>query len=321
MELSAAFEIVHRAWEKNRLPHAFLVLGNPREEGRKFADSVAQLLLCENSDAAPCGYCNSCSLVKEHTHVDSIHIEPESKSRKIVVDRIRDELIEWAVRTSYLGGWKIATISFADCMNQEASNAFLKTLEEPPEKTVFLLITNNSGMLLPTIVSRCQTIDLNTGKQPVPAQWRNRVGEIMAQHTIATELRAFATASRFAALFDEIKGIAEDQAQEEKKSATDFNVSKDQLEGWIGARAKEMRTYVYLALKDWYRDLLVVASGATDQTLFYEEYRDTLTKLGTKLTTDTVISCINQIDELIVYLDERHIRPDIALNYWFGRLR
>jgi hypothetical protein len=74
-------------------------------------------------------------------------------------------------------------------------------------------------------------------------------------------------------------------------------------------------------LKDWYRDLLVVASGATDQTLFYEEYRDTLTKLGTKLTTDTVISCINQIDELIVYLDERHIRPDIALNYWFGRLR
>ncbi len=321
MELSAAFEIVHRAWEKNRLPHAFLVLGNPREEGRKFADSVAQLLLCENRDAAPCGYCNSCSLVKEHTHVDSIHIEPESKSRKIVVDRIRDELIEWAVRTSYLGGWKIATISFADCMNQEASNAFLKTLEEPPEKTVFLLITNNPGMLLPTIISRCQTIDLNTGKQPVPAQWRNRVGKIMAQHTIATELRAFATASRFAALFDEIKGIAEDQAQEEKKSATDFNVSKDQLEGWIGARAKEMRTYVYLALKDWYRDLLVVASGATDQTLFYEEYRDTLTKLGTKLTTDTVISCINQIDELIVYLDERHIRLDIALNYWFGRLR
>ena len=59
MELSAAFEIVHRAWEKNRLPHAFLVLGNPREEGRKFADSVAQLLLCENRDAAPCGYCNS----------------------------------------------------------------------------------------------------------------------------------------------------------------------------------------------------------------------------------------------------------------------
>ena len=134
-------------------------------------------------------------------------------------------------------------------------------------------------------------------------------------------ITTFATASRFAALFDEIKGIAEDQAQEEKKSATDFNVSKDQLEGWIGARAKEMRTYVYLALKDWYRDLLVVASGATDQTLFYEEYRDTLTKLGTKLRTDTVISCINQIDELIVYLDERHIRPDIALNYWFGRLR
>lgn len=321
MELSAAYEIVRRAWERNRLPHAYLVLGNPREEGREFSDKVAQLLLCENRDQAPCGFCNSCMQVQDHTHVDSIHIEPESKSRKIVVDRIRDELIEWAVQTSYLGGWKLATISFADCMNQEASNAFLKTLEEPPEKTVFLLVTNNPGMLLPTIVSRCQTIDLNTGKQAVPEQWRTRVGEIMSQHTSATELRAFATAARFTELFDEIKGIAEDQALEEKKSATDFNISKDVLEGWIGARAKEMRTYVYLALKDWYRDLLIVATAGAGQPLFFEEYRSVIEARGDKLTPETAIACINQIDELIVYLDERHIRPDLALNYWFGRLK
>ncbi len=321
MELSAAYEIVRRAWEKGRLPHAYLVLGNPREEGRQFSDKVAQLLLCENRDQAPCGYCNACILAQEHTHVDSIHIEPESKSRKIVVDRIRDELIEWAVRTSYLGGWKLATIYFADCMNQEASNAFLKTLEEPPVKTVFLLVTNNPGMLLPTIVSRCQTIDLNTGKQTVPAKWRECVGEIMSQHTTASELRAFATAARFTALFDEIKGLAEDQALEEKKNTTDFNISKDVLDGWIGARAKEMRTYVYLALKDWYRDLLVVATAGEGQPLFYEEYREVLEKKGARLTPETAISCINQIDELIVYLDERHIRPDIALNYWFGRLK
>lgn len=321
MDLTAAFEIVQRAWEKKRLPHAYLVLGNPREEGRKFSDKVAQLLLCENRDQAPCGYCNACMLAQEHKHIDSIHIEPESKSRKIVVDRIRDELIEWAVQTSYLGGWKLATISFADCMNQEASNAFLKTLEEPPEKTVFLLVTNNPGMLLPTIVSRCQTIDLNTGKQAVPEQWRTRVGEIMAQHTTASELRAFATAARFTELFDEIKGIAEDQASEEKKSATDVNISKDVLEGWIGARAKEMRTYVYLALKDWYRDLLVVATAGVGQPLFYEEYRNVLEMRGARITPETAIACINQIDELIVYLDERHIRPDLALNYWFGRLK
>ena len=321
MELAAAYEIVRRAWEKNRLPHAYLVLGNPREEGRKFSDQVAQLLLCENRDMAPCGYCNTCAQVSEHRHIDFVHIEPESKSRKIVVDRIRDELIAWAVRTSFLGGWKIATISFADCMNQEASNALLKTLEEPPEKTLFLLITNNPGMLLPTIVSRCQTIDLSTGKQPVPEQWRSRVGEIMAQHTTATELRAFATASRFTALFDEIKAIAEEQALDEKKNAVDFNISKEQLEGWIGARAKEMRTFVYLALKDWYRDLLVVATAGEGQALFYEEYRNILEKRGAKLTPEVAIACINQIDELIVYLDERHIRADIVLNYWFGRLK
>ncbi len=321
MQLTDAFEIVRRAYEKNRLPHAYLVLGNPREEGKEFSDMVAQLLLCENREMAPCGYCNACGQVKSHTHIDFIHIEPESKSRKIVVDRIRDELIQWAVQSSYLGGWKIATISFADCMNQEASNAFLKTLEEPPQKTVFLLVTNNPGMLLPTIVSRCQTIDLNTGRKAVPDMWRNRVGEIMAQHSTASELRAFATASRFVALFDEIKAIAEEQASAEKKNTTDFNVSKEQLEGWIGARAKEMRTFVYLALKDWYRDLLLVSSAGENQPLFYEEYRSVLESKGAMLTPETVIQCLSQIDELIVYLDERHIRQDLALNYWFGRLR
>lgn len=321
MELTAAYEIVRRALERNRLPHSYLVVGNPREEGRIFSDKVAQLLLCENRDYAPCGYCNSCSRVSEHTHMDFVHVEPESKSRKIVVDKIREELISWAVRSSFYGGWKIATISFADCMNQEASNAFLKTLEEPPEKTLFLLVTNNPGMLLPTIISRCQTIDLSTGKQPIPEQWRRRVGEIMAQHTTTTELRAFATAARFTSLFDEIKGLAEEQANEEKKNSVDLNVSKDQLEGWIGARSKEMRTYVYLALKDWYRDLLFVASGCKEQPLFFEEYRNVLETHGAKLTPETAITCINQIDELIVYLDERHIRPDLALNYWFGRLK
>ena len=85
-------------------------------------------------------------------------IEPEKKSRVIAVDAVR--ALNHRIQTSsFAGGWKVAVIKYADRLNDQAANAFLKTLEEPPARTLLLLLTDAPQSLLPTVVSRCPAAD------------------------------------------------------------------------------------------------------------------------------------------------------------------
>ena len=98
-----------------------------------------------------------CRQVEAHKHVDTLWIEPQSKSRQITTDDARG-LIQRMTQTSFEGGWKAGVILCADCLNVNSENALLKTLEEPPPKSLLLLVTDSAESLLPTIISRCQKI-------------------------------------------------------------------------------------------------------------------------------------------------------------------
>ena len=141
MKVEEAFEIVEAAYTGKRMPHAYLVVGSPRGEGLDLAEKIAALLLCKAADVKhPCLKCDDCLNVKEHKHADTMWVEPESKSRIISVVDAREKLIDWGGKSSYLGGWKIGVVLFADRLNPNSGNAFLKMLEEPPEETLFLLV-------------------------------------------------------------------------------------------------------------------------------------------------------------------------------------
>ncbi len=151
-------EIEHlvRSARAGRIVHAYLLCG-ARGCGKKtLARLLAQTLLCEETpDQRPCGQCPACKRFLSGNHPDVRYVAP--KGRSIGVDDVR-ELIDYLARRPYEGGWHIAIIERADKLTPSAQNALLKTLENPPEDTVFFLLTDAPGALLSTVRSRVRMV-------------------------------------------------------------------------------------------------------------------------------------------------------------------
>lgn len=331
MQENEAFEIVRRSFRNRRLPHAYVVAGAPRGAGGSFARRVCSLLLCERGpEEAPCGACGACGRVERGAHPDVVTLEPEKKSRIIPIDAMRGTFLPWAAEKSFDGGWKIGVLLFADRLKTEAANALLKTLEEPPEDTLFLLVTDRPEELLPTILSRCQRIDLSAGRIPPAEPWRTRVAEALAEHSCASQLRVMATAMRLHALFEEMKELAEDAVREDLRAAeaadpTGYSApDKDTFEAMAKTKEKELRLSVYVALQDWYRDLLVLSSlppGAPEPPLFFPEFRDALAERARRVPPHLALRYVDFAKEIQSHVEDRFMNDVFVLSHWLTWMR
>jgi len=142
---------------EGRLPHAILVHGPLGGGQSALALWTAQLLLCETALDQPCGRCASCVLFLAGNHPDFHGVSIEEKASYIKVDQVRD-LCATLAMTSYRGRAKVGLVEPADRMNINSNNALLKTLEEPPEDTLLILVASRLDRLARTVVSRCQRI-------------------------------------------------------------------------------------------------------------------------------------------------------------------
>ncbi len=172
-----------------RLPHAILFHGPAGIGKAGFLETYAQSLLCENvqPDGLACGACASCGWFSQHNHPDYRRVRPEAleddpagegeegadgerkskaakaPSKEIKIEQIRS-LADFMNISTHRQGLRVVVLYPAEALNMPASNALLKTLEEPPPGTVFLLASNSLDRLLPTILSRCRKFAL-----PMPA--------------------------------------------------------------------------------------------------------------------------------------------------------
>ena len=157
--------------EQGRLAHA-LMLNGPQGIGKeRLAMTLAQRLLCtaEMSKYA-CGTCKSCQLMTAGNHPDLSILEPEDEGKKILIEPVR-KLCTLLSKTAQQGGWKVAIIMPAESMNISASNALLKSLEEPQGKTLLILMSHRPGMVSATIRSRCQKTNLALPDPQIATQW------------------------------------------------------------------------------------------------------------------------------------------------------
>jgi DNA polymerase-3 subunit delta' len=194
------------AWEqlqqmRERLPHAILFHGAAGTGKTGFIESFAQSLLCENvrPDGHACGECASCGWFVQHNHPDYRRVRPEAledepvaegeeggdgdkkakasktPSKEIKIEQIRS-LADFMNISTHRQGLRVVVLYPAEALNMPASNALLKTLEEPPPGTVFLLASNSLDRLLPTILSRCRKFALPMPSHDEALGWLQEQG-------------------------------------------------------------------------------------------------------------------------------------------------
>jgi len=161
---------LYQCHQADRLAHALLLTGQIGLGKDLFAAHFAKTLLCKQSSiSGACQYCRDCSWVAANTHPDLSRIAPEKISVGIKIEQIRKAMQSLNQTTSSL--YKIFIINPADGLFVASSNALLKSLEEPTSRTLFILITDKPGLLLPTVRSRCQIIRFTPPHRTIGKDW------------------------------------------------------------------------------------------------------------------------------------------------------
>jgi DNA polymerase III subunit delta' len=181
-------ESLRAALQNQRLHHAYLFVGPEGVGKRTFAMSLAKAVHCSEATGDYCDRCTNCASISDGNHPDVRFVRPPNGKKEISIHQVRELERELRYR-SFSGKRKIAIVDPAALMNPSAQNALLKTLEEPPENSLIILITPNAGGLLPTLRSRCLRLSF------APLQRAQVAGFLRAQNVKADDAESLAAMS------------------------------------------------------------------------------------------------------------------------------
>ena len=237
MDFDSAHALIVKAMRAGRPAHGYLVVGSLRGMAHDLAMAVLRDLFPDVGDEG----------LKSHPDIHWLY--PEKKTRIVSVAAVHAKFIDPMMQTSFSGGWKVGVLAGADCLGAAGANAFLKTLEEPPAKTLFLLLTDAPERLLPTVVSRCQRIDLpDAHEHRLRDPWGvNVMGALsdpgLAERTTAGLMKRHVVAERLADLLEEIKDHAEQEVRAELSAEAQDGVELTEAEesALVSSRYREYR--------------------------------------------------------------------------------
>jgi len=198
MEVADAYALISRAIDTGHAAHGYLVCGDLRGQCDALTERILRKL-----------FPNELAQVESRCHPDIAWLEPEGKSRTIHVKSMRERIVEPMSATAFSGGWKVGVIVGADRMETEAANSFLKTLEEPPPKTLFLLLTDQPDAMLPTIVSRSQRIDLPLSEGVLEGEAFDAIEEVLSSRGVVGIFEKAQAGKRLAEVLSEVKDESE----------------------------------------------------------------------------------------------------------------
>lgn len=296
------------AFATGRPAQAYLIVGPVRTVGSELAEWIGRQLIGDEPT------------ISEHAHPDMPWFKPEKKSRIISVEMMREQILPMAQQSALCGGWKVPVIVSADRLKAEAANAFLKTLEEPPPKTLFLLLVDAMTDLLPTIVSRCQVLHLE-GQRRLDEPWRGQLLGLLSGITSKSVLQDTARADVLCAILDDMNKSAEKQVREEAKENSAVLEDKEVLDALVGARAKTWRADLLLTLEQWMGDLVRLAASAGSPeapTLSFPSYAPALAARAKVYPLAKLLENLTMLEQLSIQL-ERNIAPAQVLPYWLDR--
>jgi DNA polymerase-3 subunit delta' len=267
------------ALAKGRLSHAYLFLGPEGVGKESTARALAAALNCTQlrADGDACGECPSCKRLAAGTHPDLTLIVPTSEGHQpqIKIGQIR-ELRRLTEYPPLGGGWRVVVIKPAEAMNDEAANALLKTLEEPPDRHLLVLTAQVEADLLPTVVSRCHKLAFT----PLPLNLVTR--ELVARRNLTPDRAALLSALSGGSLGRALKLDPEELLAQRRQVLTELaQLTGGAISGmldWAQRLAKsrpELDNFLLMA-QLWYRDLLLTHYRAPENLL---AHRDLLPEL------------------------------------------
>ena len=332
MLISEAKNYFRTAFAAGRLAHAYIVVGPPHGEAADFATFAMQLATCKAGRDAPCGHCDACRQIASHIFADTFWLRPMKKSRIISVQQMRQGTTEnkipppyfipWLNETSLLGGWKFGIIESADRMNSAAANALLKTLEEPPPETLLLLLTDAPQALLPTIISRCETISLSTPPQELEEKYFDPLMELLSSMEFSGPFAANAYSQRILAILAEMREDAEKEASAEAdESAEDgLDVDGDEEDARVSAIYRQKRSLLVTTLQRWLRDIMAASAAGEAAPLHYPKFASAIRERAARVPLASALANIEAVENLSVQLEERNIPDSAGFPYWLDRI-
>ena len=286
---------LQNAIRMGKVSHAYIIQGEAGSGKKLLADVFATTLQCEEGGIEPCGHCQSCKQAVSGNHPDIRRVTHEKAS--ISVDDIRLQLNNDILVKPYSRPYKVYIIDEAEKMTEQAQNAMLKTIEEPPEYAVIILLTVNAKLLLPTILSRCILLNV----RPVA---RGQIKKLLTEHygiasfmaEVAADFAdgvpgkaiAYAQSGEFVDLKEEVIRVLR------RLTSMPAEEIYKKVKEWAGRKAELPDILSLINL--WYRDVLVMKStGGSGRLVFREEEKD-LSAQAEHMSYACIEECIQAIE-------------------------
>ena len=278
-------ELLQRSLSRGRLGHAYLFVGDRIDDLETLAKTLAKTLNCQNpirSDGAAvdcCDECLPCRKIDHESHGDVFWVRPESKSRQIKIEFITHRkdspprvLLDAVSMTPSESEFKVAVISGADRLTEQAANAFLKTLEEPPAKSVLILLSTEPARILETILSRCLRLNFaGEGRARFDAEQLEWLGQFSAlaageQKSLLGRYRLMdVLLQKLAALRTRVDETLSARSPLEQHPDAEKDLREkweDELKAAVEAEYRRQRAEVLLLVQWWLRDVWLQSLAA-----------------------------------------------------------
>ncbi len=298
-----AIAFLTAAARNSRTPHAYLFSG-PEGVGKALvARQLAKLLNCELKGVDCCDQCPQCRKIDSFNHPDVKWIEPLRKGGVVKINQIR-EMKDGIHLRPYESTVKICVVSEAESLTTEASNAFLKTLEEPPGRSFLILISSNLGRIFPTIISRCQIVrfkalGLGELKELLKCRYNleNEAAHFLACLSGGSPGKALAFNQR-------------DVFKRRDKMLDGLSHGFDDLVGTCLDGGYRLEDDLEL-IGSLYRDLLMLKESGAD-FLINTDRKKELSGMEGRYSTEGIIKIIENINQA-AFLIRQNVNPKIAL--------
>ncbi len=305
-------EHFQKAIESHKVSHAYILTGEAGMGRKSLANAFALTLLCEKGKSEPCMECHACKQVLSGNHPDLIYVTHE-KPNSIGVDDIREQINDTIMVRPYSSYYKIYIVDEAEKMTQQAQNALLKTIEEPPSYAIIILLTTNQEAFLPTILSRCVQLKLKPLKDFVVKSYL--VESMQVPEADAEVYAAFARGNLGKAIFiasSEDFKLLHQEVLHLLKHVKDMDISE--LLDYI-RKFKEDNLDIYECLdfmQLWYRDVLLYKVTKDMNLLIFKDEYKMINELSKNSGYDGLERVLESIDKAKARLDA-NVNMELAM--------